>query len=183
MRPISCTMISRLNSGCPRQLRVIWQNKRCSILFHLLVPGGKWQTLTFKTGFVGESLQRHLPQTRSCSVAAAAVRGNQQAGGMGKPFCAHRAPPTANRGDGELGRVVVDANADPRFIVRQVIHAIRDQPCPSRRPESRGFALPEAGLAAAIPGRHCGNPPPIPSSSCPRKSPVGRDVGTLSLAG
>ena len=27
---------------------MIWQNKRCSILFHLLVPGGKWQTLTCK---------------------------------------------------------------------------------------------------------------------------------------
>src|SRR5260370_537823 len=27
--------------GRPRQLRVIWQNSRCSILFHLEVPGGK----------------------------------------------------------------------------------------------------------------------------------------------
>ena len=25
---------------------VIWENIRCSILFHLLVPGGKWQTDT-----------------------------------------------------------------------------------------------------------------------------------------
>jgi hypothetical protein len=24
----------------------MWQNSRCSILFHLLVPGGKWQTVT-----------------------------------------------------------------------------------------------------------------------------------------
>jgi len=22
---------------------VIWENSRCSILFHLLVPGGRWQ--------------------------------------------------------------------------------------------------------------------------------------------
>ncbi len=29
----------------PRQFRVIWENRRCSILFHLLVPGGRWQTL------------------------------------------------------------------------------------------------------------------------------------------
>src|SRR5512135_3255935 len=25
----------------------LWQNIRCSILFHLLVPGGKWHTLIF----------------------------------------------------------------------------------------------------------------------------------------
>ena len=35
------TITARLNSGRPRQFSVIWQNIRCSILFHLLVPGGK----------------------------------------------------------------------------------------------------------------------------------------------
>jgi len=32
-------MTSWLVSGRPRQARVIWENSRCSILFHLLVPG------------------------------------------------------------------------------------------------------------------------------------------------
>src|ERR1035441_193423 len=32
-----------LVSGRPRQFIVIKLNSRCSILFHLLVPGGKWQ--------------------------------------------------------------------------------------------------------------------------------------------
>jgi len=41
-------MISRLSKGCPRQLAVIWQNIRCAILFHWLVPGGTWLTLTRK---------------------------------------------------------------------------------------------------------------------------------------
>jgi hypothetical protein len=39
-------MTSWLVSGRPRQARVIWENSRCSILFHLEVPGGKWQTVT-----------------------------------------------------------------------------------------------------------------------------------------
>ena len=39
------TTTSRLVSGRPRQVRVRWQNSRCSILFHLLVPGGKWHTV------------------------------------------------------------------------------------------------------------------------------------------
>ena len=27
--------------GRPRQFMLMWENKRCSILFHLLVPGGR----------------------------------------------------------------------------------------------------------------------------------------------
>ena len=27
-------------------VKVMWENSRCSILFHLEVPGGKWQTVT-----------------------------------------------------------------------------------------------------------------------------------------
>ena len=38
--PMRLTTTSRLSSGLPRQLAVMWQNMRCSILFHLLVPGG-----------------------------------------------------------------------------------------------------------------------------------------------
>src|SRR2546423_15531081 len=38
-------MVLKLRSGFPRQLSVIKENSRCSILFHLLVPGGRWQTV------------------------------------------------------------------------------------------------------------------------------------------
>ena len=41
--PIRSTIIRWLFSGRPRQFMVIWENSRCSILFHLLVPGGRWQ--------------------------------------------------------------------------------------------------------------------------------------------
>src|SRR5487761_1833114 len=36
---------SWLISGLPRQFCEMKENRRCSILFHLLVPGGKRQTL------------------------------------------------------------------------------------------------------------------------------------------
>jgi hypothetical protein len=42
------TTTSWLVNGRPRQFMVIWENSRCSILFHLLVPGGKWQTVISK---------------------------------------------------------------------------------------------------------------------------------------
>jgi hypothetical protein len=38
--PISSTTASRSVSGRPRQFCVMWQNRRCSILFHFDVPGG-----------------------------------------------------------------------------------------------------------------------------------------------
>ena len=44
--PINCTTVSQPTSGCPFQFIDMFENKRCSILFHLLVPGGKWQTVT-----------------------------------------------------------------------------------------------------------------------------------------
>ena len=42
---IVATTTSWLVSGRPRQFIVIWENSRCSILFHFEVPGGKWQTV------------------------------------------------------------------------------------------------------------------------------------------
>src|SRR5512135_514708 len=42
--PIRLTTTSRFTNGRPRQFSVMWQNSQCSILFHLLVPGGKWHT-------------------------------------------------------------------------------------------------------------------------------------------
>ena len=42
---IRSTMTSWLASFWPRQFDEMWENSRCSILFHLEVPGGKWQTV------------------------------------------------------------------------------------------------------------------------------------------
>ena len=38
--PMRLTTVSKLIRGLPFQFRLIKENKRCSILFHLLVPGG-----------------------------------------------------------------------------------------------------------------------------------------------
>jgi hypothetical protein len=35
-------MVARARGGVPRQFIAISENRRCSILFHLLVPGEKW---------------------------------------------------------------------------------------------------------------------------------------------
>jgi hypothetical protein len=56
--PMRLTTTYRISTGRPRQLLVMWQNIRCSILFHLLVHGGKWQTLTSRAG---SSMQHRCP--------------------------------------------------------------------------------------------------------------------------
>ena len=42
--PINSTMVSKVVSGCPRQFMLRKLNRRCSIEFLWLVPGGKWLT-------------------------------------------------------------------------------------------------------------------------------------------
>src|SRR6478735_12248733 len=42
---MAATMTWWLVRGLPRQFMVMWENSRCSILFHLEVPGGRWQTV------------------------------------------------------------------------------------------------------------------------------------------
>ena len=43
-----CTMTSWLVSGLPRQFIEMWENSRCSILFHFEVPGGRWHTVILR---------------------------------------------------------------------------------------------------------------------------------------
>ncbi len=38
---MSWTMVRKLRRGLPRQLMLMKEKSRCSILFHLLVPGGR----------------------------------------------------------------------------------------------------------------------------------------------
>src|SRR3954447_16182608 len=45
---IRLTTTSWLTSGLPRQFWLMNENSRCSILFHLLVPGGRWHTVITK---------------------------------------------------------------------------------------------------------------------------------------
>jgi hypothetical protein len=53
-----------LVSGLPRQFMVMCENSRCSILFHLEVPGGKWQTV-IASPVLAARVASSLFQTRS----------------------------------------------------------------------------------------------------------------------
>src|SRR3972149_832451 len=123
-------MIRWLAKGLPRQFWVMWQNNRCSILFHLLVPGGKWLTTSVRP-------------VLSASFCSAAFHSRARL-----PLLP---PPSA------------------------VTYSCRAF-------GSRGRGPPAVCPGGATPVHHCGNPRPIPSFSCPPRSPVGGVSGTPSFA-
>src|SRR5216684_2900455 len=48
----------------PRQLEEMKENKRCSTLFHLLVPGGKWQTVSVSPVWSAKRCNSHFHSRR-----------------------------------------------------------------------------------------------------------------------
>jgi hypothetical protein len=103
---------SWLANGRPRQFMEIWENSRCSMAFHLEVPGGKWQT---EFGFPGSD---------AVAVGTTCVRGDQQARRVGVVADADAVPPAAQRFHGERGGVVVGADVDPPGVRGQVVDPV-----------------------------------------------------------
>src|SRR5215831_11045552 len=69
---------SWLISGWPRQFWLMKENKRCSILFHLLVPGGKWQTEICKPVSSANCCNSHFHSLTRAPFAATGIGGDQQ---------------------------------------------------------------------------------------------------------
>ncbi len=85
---IRLMIVSSETSGLPRQFWLMKEKRRCSILFHLLVPGGRWQTL----------ISSPVCQVPRCRVQRL-MRDNgiQGAKRRGKPWRTTKADPQARR--------------------------------------------------------------------------------------
>ena len=59
-------------------IRRMNEKRRCSTLFHLLVPGGKWQTRIESPCSSAQCCSSTFPQPQTVTVAAAAIRGDGQ---------------------------------------------------------------------------------------------------------
>src|SRR6516164_3605738 len=80
------------------------ENMRCSILFHLLVPGGV-----------------------AVAIAAATVSADQQLARLPIVPPSKQPPPSPNTLHRELGRVVTDTDVDEALVPGDVVGAIRDR--------------------------------------------------------
>ncbi len=124
MAAIRLMIVWRLTSGLPRQLMLMKEKRRCSILFHLLVPGGKWQTRIARPVWSASCCSSVFQRRVRLPFGAAAVGSDRQGGGVRVALCAELLPPAADRLDGELGGVVVDPDVDPADVVGEVVDAV-----------------------------------------------------------
>ena len=76
---------------------------------------------------VGHLWQHQLPRVESAAVAAAAIAQDQPFGGFGIARLTETLPPAFEGGGGELGGVVVDADADPALVRPQVRDTVGDR--------------------------------------------------------
>src|ERR1039458_8908158 len=100
------------------------ENSRCSILFHLLVPGGKWQIDISSPVSSASFCNSSFPKTYSGSVTTTGVGGDQQLACSGIRLPPHRLPPSPDALRGKRGGIVIDAHADPSRVARHVIDSI-----------------------------------------------------------
>src|SRR6516165_12383170 len=96
-----------------------------------LVPlaGSRREMADLKTQsqFVRKILEGHLPKAVAATVAPTSVGRDHQLGRFREPLRAHLPPPAQNAGGREPGRVMIDSDADPTLVARQVVDPIRNR--------------------------------------------------------
>src|SRR5262249_30868726 len=73
---------------------------------------------------VDESLQFELPQAQAVAIASTTVGGDPKRSRVGIFGGAHLVPPRADCLHCKLRRVMTNPDADPRFVLLQVVHSI-----------------------------------------------------------
>src|SRR3954454_18374817 len=93
-----------------------------------LVPlaGSGWKVtdVDLDADFISQLLHLAFPQADPISVAAATIRRNQQAPGMGIAGMAHFFPPAPDAFGGEFSSVVIDPNTYPTLIGCDIVDAV-----------------------------------------------------------
>src|SRR5947209_2840124 len=117
--------------ACQRFGSPILSDEREQTVLDLISLAGAWGKVAdgdFDANLVGQVLQLALPQPQARAIAATAISGDEQSFGLRIANAADVLPPTANGLHCEGGRVVVDADADPAGVVREIIDPIRHRP-------------------------------------------------------
>ena len=104
----------------------MWENSRCSILFHLEVPGGMWQTVMARPVSSARRASSVFHSRSRYPLEPPGVGADQQLRGVriGRSACCRRPGPDGR--DGELGGVAVTADGDPSVVGADVIHPVGD---------------------------------------------------------
>ena len=103
-------------------------NRRCSIRFHLLVPGRVVADADRDAQLVGQLLQLKLPQPGPITVAATAVGGDEDFTRRTVTLLAQVLPPAAQTVHRKLGGVGTDSHAHPCLVVSHIVDPVRGDP-------------------------------------------------------
>ncbi len=77
-----------------------------------------------KIEVIRKLLKTAFPQPRTTAVTPSRVCCNQQLPRLRVDTRSHFPPPTSNRGNGKLRRVAINADADPPFVLRDIVNTI-----------------------------------------------------------
>ena len=96
------------------------------IRLHLLVPGGKWPTVSVNPVRSAKCWSSHFPSRILAPLLPpqSAVMSSEVA--RGEEGLAHDLPPPSDRAHRELRRVVVDPYTHPPLVTVQVVHPVGD---------------------------------------------------------
>ena len=117
-------------SGWARQF---WLMKEVLDLVPFAGAGRQVADHDFEAELIGQLLKFAFPQPHPPAVAAAAVSGDQQAGGVGVTYQTEIAPPLADAVHRDGGRVMIDTDTHPSGIRGKIIDPI-DRALPDRVP-------------------------------------------------
>src|ERR1700758_912889 len=91
------------------------------------LAGARWKMAhpQLEIQFIRQVLQSHFPQSATVIITAAAIGRNHQFTGSRKALLAHSLPPLPDAVGREMGRVMIDTDADPTLIVGHVVDTVR----------------------------------------------------------
>src|SRR3954454_24022673 len=102
---------------------VMKANRRCSILFHLLVPGGRWVTVIFRSASLAKRCNSRF-HSLTCGPLLPPQSAVMVRLGVRVTRLAEFPPPASDALNGECPGIGVDADTDPAMIGGNVVDTV-----------------------------------------------------------
>ena len=174
-------MVVRLYRGLPRRFWLMKENRAmCSMRFHLLVPGGRWQTLismpSSRASFCNSTVHN---RTRFPLEPPQSAVIDEQLPAPGVSRLPQALPPAPDALHRECRRIAADPDIDPADIVDHVMDTAGDRLARLLVGKVMDADLFGGAFRTPLAARIPEIPHQFPSSWCPPRSPAARPPQTL----
>ena len=96
-------------------------------MFYFIPLTGSWRQMTYRyaqTYLIYQLLKFKFPQFDAITITASTISNNQQFNRFGIACLPHQIPPSPDAFNGKCSRIMINANACPSGVLRQVINTI-----------------------------------------------------------